>query len=701
MKKKTIEKTEPVQPKGRKTKWQQTIQEVGDILVINSWYEKKLVARHCVNVATRDFATFKRGIWYDTKVEDCIDMEMQVYSAAYWSGYQYSDIKKERWNLRKEDEERIMELMDPWRSKWRQQDSLSIITEAETDYLRDLRENKEQRRQRRVEEMMSRIPPLPIDWQDWIDDMLTHGRDYLIKAKTTKDWHCSACGGTIPELQGEKNARDGQDFECPLCGKKVILRKRKRTIEIRDRAHLIQPIDDNVSVARHFSVSVEFFPVEDAKKEISWEEEVRLILNKDPKAKCACNIYWRQWSGFDNKGNPTNRRILRCYLYDGGIAEAFRDTEYEPFARLFGELAVARMHLDYNDMMIGSQDERFVGMMEMLFRGRFHRLLNEESGRISVWNYQYNGMLELNGTDAGQVLGIRDKQKVNRLRDRDGGTHMLVWMRWSDEYLQKVSDEELIWLERNSVWPSTLGLMDEHMTLTQIVNYVKRQQRESYPGMRGDKVIEQWNDYLTMCERLKKNLDDEMVYRPRELKRRHDEAVNEIAMREAEIQANEYSERYGEAEAVLQKIREKFEYAGKTFRIIVPMRIVDIVKEGRALHHCAGATDRYFDRIKQNETYICFLRKNEAPENPFYTIEVEPGGTIRQHRGMFDEEPEIETVKPFLREWQKVIRKRMQKEDHELAAVSKEKREANIEELKAQNNTRVLQGLMEDFMEAM
>jgi hypothetical protein len=192
-----------------------------------------------------------------------------------------------------------------------------------------------------------------------------------------------------------------------------------------------------------------------------------------------------------------------------------------------------------------------------------------------------------------------------------------------------------------------------------------------------------------------------MVYRPRELKRRHDEAVAEIERRQAEITAEEYSKKFGEAEQVLREVREKFEYAGDGFFIRVPERIVDIVREGNYLHHCAGATDRYFDRIKQHETYICFLRKTAEPDTPFYTIEVEPGGTIRQHRGMFDEEPEIESVKPFLREWQSVIRKRMSKEDHELAEKSKVKREANIEDLKAKNNTRVLAGLMEDFMEAM
>ena len=42
----------------------------------------------------------------------------------------------------------------------------------------------------------------------------------------------------------------------------------------------------------------------------------------------------------------------------------------------------------------------------------------------------------------------------------------------------------------------------------------------------------------------------------------------------------------------------------------------------------------------------------------------------------------------------------MSREDHELAAASKVKREENIKELQDENNTRVLEGLMEDFMEA-
>ena len=47
-----------------------------------------------------------------------------------------------------------------------------------------------------------------------------------------------------------------------------------------------------------------------------------------------------------------------------------------------------------------------------------------------------------------------------------------------------------------------------------------------------------------------------------------------------------------------------------------------------------------------------------------------------------------------------MIRRRMKARDHELETVARKKREENLEELRKKNNTRVLNGLMEDFMEA-
>ena len=248
------------------------------------------------------------------------------------------------------------------------------------------------------------------------------------------------------------------------------------------------------------------------------------------------------------------------------------------------------------------------------------------------------------------------------------------------------------------------------MTPEKLMHYLIRQKQESYSAYKYSSVLNQYEDYLSMCEELDKHMDDEMVYRPRELKRRHDEASEECRIRqeelrakadkrEAERKAREMRKKYPGYEELLQEIKAKYEFANDTYQIIVPENFAQITEEGMNLHHCVGNTERYFDRIVSRETYICFLRKVAEPDKSYYTIEVEPGGTIRQHRGMYDEEPEIEQVKPFLKLWQKEIRKRMNAKDHELAKTSEILRQKNIDELKAKNNTRVLDGLMEDLME--
>ena len=159
-------------------------------------------------------------------------------------------------------------------------------------------------------------------------------------------------------------------------------------------------------------------------------------------------------------------------------------------------------------------------------------------------------------------------------------------------------------------------------------------------------------------------------------------------------------EKYPGAEETLREIKSRYEYQNEEYMVIVPQNLIEIVVEGNTLHHCVGSSERYFERIMHRETYICFLRRVNEPEVPFYTLEIEPGGTIRQHRSMYDEEPGIQEIRGFLKEWQQVIKKRLTENDRKLAETSRVLREKNIEELIEKKNERVLKGLMEDFMEA-
>ncbi len=725
MKRKQIEKIAPVQP-SRKGEYITTVQKMDDILILNVYKGGKLRGRHALNTETGEYSQYRaeEKDWKPWKYAALLDIDTSL------GGWYSSDEKKKAVFDTKEQEQMVREAFLKMSKKvhWNY-NTYDLIDEAEKQYKRKQKEKTEDNRVKRVQDKMNLMPELPADAHEWIWRQ-EGAADFVFLDKGSGKWTCTFCQKSYDEkflkrTDGGKRIRHNDMVICPRC-KKVIMAK-KRVQEMRQKTHfsLLQKIDNRMSVLRHFDVLI----IWDMKgRKIRINEAVRTILNHTSTFPQYCaEIFYNQfgtggiyggaegwnyeYAYFDNKGNPANRREFAGYLYPEGIEEALNDTAYIGWGRLFAQMAAVGEKLNYNKLLATQNSREMIGVVEYLFKGRYYKLLRETSEKISYWNAEYYGVLHIGERGIEEIFGITDKQVINRIRDVDGGEEMVLWMRWSVREGQKISQEVLEWLSKNDIEQGDVKFIKDRMSLQQIMNYVNRQQKECYRSKTAKQILDQWRDYLDMLRKLGKKTDDVMMYRPKELKRRHDECVEEIRRQQmiAEMRRNakqraaeakRMREKFPGAEDILKEIKEKYEFAGEEYIIIVPQKLIEIVAEGQALHHCIGATDRYFDRIMQRETYICFLRKSGAPKLPFYTIEVEPGGTIRQHRGMYDEEPGIEKIKPFLRDWQKEIRKRMSKKDHEYAAASAVKRQENIEELRAKNNTKVLQGLMEDFMEA-
>ena len=167
---------------------------------------------------------------------------------------------------------------------------------------------------------------------------------------------------------------------------------------------------------------------------------------------------------------------------------------------------------------------------------------------------------------------------------------------------------------------------------------------------------------------------------------------------------------YPHIEDILQRIKPKYEFADETYTVLVPERIEEIMIEGRLLGHCVANIDRYWDRIERRESYVLFLRHTADVDRPYYTLEVEPNGTIRQKRTQGDnQEADIEEASAFLRKWQKTVAKRLDQEDLELAKASKMLRIQEFEELRESQVTvrtgklagvPLLEVLQQDLMEA-
>lgn len=678
-----------------------TAQMAGEILIMDHWKNKILRDRYCINTKTGEYENLDvSGRW--KKIRFCHVAGQESWRGYDWAGHDMLD----KLYIAEEDENIVKQNIA---SKW-DRDAISRIIEKEKEYIDERRDTREFNRLERLNKLMNSVPALPEDFREWITDRVAPGLEYAFYDKKNRTYSCTACGQTVHESKWKGKIRHKDAVTCPECGHPVIALRRNAKTEIITTAMLLQNIDQEKSVARHFDIKILW---EHGSKKVMCSEAVRIVLHRQQRYSVSiyyaytCKSQWIENSAFD-KCNPCNRRIRESYLYPGGIDEALNETRYAAWERTFKQLANAGRMLDYNALMVGGVGTpQLPNMTEYLIKGRFYRLVHETAGNISFYNCRYSGPLNPDGENIESVFGIQDRQRINRIRNIDGGSDTLAWMQWSDEQGVKLNDETLKWLTEERVRERDVNWILDRMSPCQIMNYVRRQQAEAYQEKSARSVLSAWEDYLSMCEKLRKHTEDEMIFRPRELKRRHDEIVEEIRARREDIAEMEQEEaadrmrdKYPGAEEHLQEIRGRYEYRDDEYLIAVPKRLMEIVKEGAALHHCVGSSERYFERIRDKETYICFLRRVSEPDKPYYTIEVEPGGTIRQHRSMYDEEPDIEQIRGFLRKWQKEIHKRLNEEDRKLARISAEKRKKNIEELMEKNNTRVLKALEEDFMEA-
>lgn len=703
MKRKAIMSVPPKTPKHKSGK-RFTAQKIDGILVLNYWKNGFLSSRYCMNVDTHEFETCFGEKWTQCTLQSAVEMN--------WWERSYEIDKTIKFDT---DEDKQIATL-PRKYDWQKDDRvIDHIISWQEDYSITKRETKEMRRIQRINDLMALIPEAPDDLEGWAFRAVFGEKDYALYDRKTEKWTCTACRGKFTD---QPKIIHKTMIACPHCGKSLEAKKLgKPEVEKDGQVLLLQRMDAVQNVARYIDVRMVWSP---SGRKMQQSEAIRIIFTRGfsgiryfmgriPKRN-HLQMEDRPQYFDDKRSGGANRRTGPCYLYPQGIREALQGTQYETWERLFGQMAEAGKELNYNRMMCA--ERQMTGVIEYLFKGGFNRLLRETVENISVYSGRYGGPLCTAQNDIRMVFGLSDRQKINRIRDCDGGEGALIWLRWAEEENKKIDDETLRWMSGEEIKKDNVKFIINRMSPRQIMNYVKKQQDGGYAGKTAGSVLGQWADYLNMCQKEKKDISDEMVYRPKELKRRHDEIVEEIRKRQMieqmkrdkkanEEYAQKMREKFPGAEENLETVRKKFEYQNEEYMIRVPKDLAEIAREGNALHHCVGASERYYERIMQNETYICFLRRTAEPDTPFYTIEVEPGGTIRQHRSYFDEEPGIEEIRAFLREWQKEVKKRLKDKDHRLAEESKKKRISNIEELKAKNNTRVLKGLMEDFMEAM
>lgn len=246
----------------------------------------------------------------------------------------------------------------------------------------------------------------------------------------------------------------------------------------------------------------------------------------------------------------------------------------------------------------------------------------------------------------GNALFI-DSFRLQRLRERGGGSLYLNWLRFEKTRNTVIPDEVIAWMNENEIQPEDLTFIQDYMSVVQVRNYLKRQSEMS--GETPRDLLGIWQDYLIMAKRTGIDISDSIIYSARELVKRHNELVMRLGNASVVKMAEEIEQKHPNLPQVIQRLA-KYEYEGKEYKIVAPTRTEDILMDSLNLSLCIHTSERYFERMSMWESYILFLRKTEADSEPYYTLEVEPDGTIRQKRTLYNRQ--LDDIKKPKNSWQ-------------------------------------------------
>lgn len=488
----------------------------------------------------------------------------------------------------------------------------SGVYEAIDHFIDEIRSN---RRQKAFDSYMalqkkhfSMFPEYPADLREYCEkNVFPFGYVFLQKAgkkSNERKGHCSYCR---KEISLPKGSRSGQMTECPNCGRKVFVKLRKKEEVISDTEKIcIAGKVDNQLLIRWVDVC----------RETSADK----LLSKYYFSDYAYNLYLKT-----NTGSRIYfyKYMKAPYAYDFSwfrkIGEYCFDETYvytENLSEVFGE--------KYYNVNLRQGLERFHGKVE------FSALLNSLKNRREAEYLFKLGMPKLaakadaitwpeektDHPDFQSMLGVSNQYKeLYRTENVTVSEHKMI-----KAIPETITAEDLNNFRKLKIeW----GLNDrfeecsKQVGFRKLVRYLSKQM-EAGKRVTAKSYLELYSDYLSMSKSLRVDMSNKSVLFPENIKAAHDLILprfNEV----------KHKEEYAEFATAIAELYPKLNlqpFSKDGFCVVLPQSPSDFVREGQTLNHCVG-TARYYKEHMKGTSMIFFVRKEENPDKPFFTMEID------------------------------------------------------------------------------
>lgn len=632
-----------------------------------------------INLKGQEYITreWKEGkeVWRTSKI-----CNLKFTNQNSWSYFYYSE--KYTW-VNQEGNQSIKRLLKTGTGGY------EGILEYQERVLDERLKEKRRRETKSWDEDMALIPDVPQGFKNWWpkEGIPEHYIFYEYKRGRVKTGYCSYCDRVVDVTE----PRHGKQGICLRCHKKITYKAMGKIKGLNTEAHYFQVVQkiQGGFVVRGFRGCKKYWNttfdkpiytcneikrtlyksglITEYKYETYKNVELRWVRQPGPSFHCSAGkVYGR------------NIRWLKDVL-----------PKYSVLPIMIKE------KLDINCVQFLNAEEGNPTIEKLVKIGMYH--LAEDMANIPY----RNDLLCESESELAKILKI-DGSRLRRLKNMAGGIEHLRWMQEEKRNSTVYPDEIISYFGNEGITPSGLSFISSKMSYIKISNYIRKQQGIIRENTK--QIIRTWKDYLNMAQKAKLDISNEMIYKPKNLKVAHGNAILLLQDGSIKEMANKLAKKWPNVDKVCQSLK-KYELQGEVYSIVAPSGIEDIVREGVALNHCIHTCDFYFDRISHRESYLLFLRWTDNINFPYYTLEVEPSGNIRQKRTIGDNQnPDFRKTLKWLKVWQKEIKKRLSKEDKELGKKSEEMRIKELEELRVNGNKiwhgRLAGKLLVDVLEA-
>ncbi|WGV57809.1 PcfJ domain-containing protein [Brevibacillus brevis] len=428
--------------------------------------------------------------------------------------------------------------------------------------------------------------------------------------------HCTHCKKNFPSVALKHNDK----ATCPICESyctvKASGKGRKYLI---DRAYVVfyekSVLDSQVIIARGFSVkrdyTKDYLSVETeyiphvmyvfhmGDSQMFWQSFYNGAWRKEDKVK---SIFSNSQHANDWCSYTSIEKAVVGTPFQYSTWEQYRDTDIVNFFALYSSYPcieyLTKLKMRY-----------FV--TAKLYGGKTYGAINWRGRRIDQ-------VLKLNKQRVKEILGYVNEPSLNPLTLR---LFQIACKEKSDLSIPELSGIADVYDDNFE----ELKKMLKHTTIRRAHGYVNRQIEKEKKAKRPARVRDiliTWKDYVNDCVRLGMDLKNDSVLFPPNLHQAHQNTIKQVKIKEDEELTRKIQLR--------REALEKYGFEAMGFVIRAAADSKELIEEGKKLHHCVGT---YADRYADGKCDILVIRRSDAPDTPFYTMEIR-SGEIWQCRGL-------------------------------------------------------------------